>query len=590
MNEPAEINDRMLKMKVPQVHQASIRHPRQYQGPDLLLASMFDDGGLQLVSTDLDEEKRLNWIPLPKRLMTMNTEEQIADTAHLSSMIARPDDILESEQLLWKQEGLRLLDINDDSDEELEMSDDPDIFMKPELASRVPQKRVHEVGDALMTTAKQPKLQHDWGTLVAPAITSIQKEHVPISPALPGATRDPRLQRRLAQKLSVLKSKDNLPSLAPSSPELSLCSDPAKKTTKSTLSPFSTTGSLASFLNLRSDKFKKSASDNRLIPSDMSNDPIEASQMTFTCLDKEFAEQSIEVPTTPTYCLAASAASSPIPRVEQLCEPRTIVIDQAILKNHSLIKMLDSADNGRLTTIYRDLHSGPDIILNPMTCILFSNLQALKQRSLPGQGQAHAEGAVQNRIKLLAADFELVIILLPISASLTGPTAEAQTFDMASFASYCNTASCKMDNGHVTPQWVIIDDVTVQSRAIDPTCAWTWSFIARYAFKDTSLLSPSHSIPQCVPQPSCFIEDKTLWELFLCKAGLNSMAAQIVLGMLKKDPNQPDQRREHTAEDHRFGLSRSINMAADERIHMFGELIGVKAMQRMNAVFEAKWS
>ena len=80
-----------------------------------------------------------------------------------------------------------------------------------------------------------------------------------------------------------------------------------------------------------------------------------------------------------------------------------------------------------------------------------------------------------------------------------------------------------------------------------------------------------------------FIQDQTLWEHFLCKAGINPMAAQLVLGMLKKPPTLEESSRQ------RFGLAQLAAMSADDRERMFARLLGQKAMGRINEVLDAKW-
>lgn len=76
------------------------------------------------------------------------------------------------------------------------------------------------------------------------------------------------------------------------------------------------------------------------------------------------------------------------------------------------------------------------------------------------------------------------------------------------------------------------------------------------------------------------IHDETLWELFLRQAGLNPVAAQVVLATLKR-PDAHDFQAEQS-----WGLRRLVQMKAEERANMFGEMIGRRAVERLSTVLD----
>ena len=85
------------------------------------------------------------------------------------------------------------------------------------------------------------------------------------------------------------------------------------------------------------------------------------------------------------------------------------------------------------------------------------------------------------------------------------------------------------------------------------------------------------------------IQEETLWELFLRKAGMNAMAAQVILGMLKRPERHPQEgvvAGGRPESGRTWGLGKFVSMPPDERLRVFGGLVGVSAIERINDVMD----
>ena len=83
--------------------------------------------------------------------------------------------------------------------------------------------------------------------------------------------------------------------------------------------------------------------------------------------------------------------------------------------------------------------------------------------------------------------------------------------------------------------------------------------------------------PSISSETASFIDDTTLWEVFLSKIGLNPLASQLMLGMLK---------RKTAAPDGAWGLRKLVCMSEVEREEMFGGLLGRRCLERVTRGFE----
>ena len=599
MKEPIGVNDKTLRPQIPTLEPVVVQHPRSKQRAEELLAIYFDQAKIKSLPSEDQEERALNWIPIPRRLTQADLGERIEASDVLTRVETRPDDITRNQQLLWKEPGFRVLNGDDYQDEELKPDGDLTAGACLRAKPDIPQKRPLEVELLEARTAKQQK---QGLPSVFEKMTATAARHRGLKPLISRQVQlnfaepilDPRLRRRLDRASYGSNFGGYVPVIAPSSGDVSASDSLIKRFAGQSTNPFSATGSLSSFLDLRGSRFKKPAPADLPLNGrpEVPSDSIQASQMTTPVRDKEDFEQ-VEVPSTPKHIFTPHL--QPCPALEWLREPRTIVADENLVGNLAILKMLDQHVDS-LTTIYRELKGQPDILLNPVTAVIYTNIQALTQRSLPGQTLGSGEVFLHSRIRALVPEFESVFVLATISPSLCGLALESQSSSIASFASFCASFEGSEEHGQVCPIWVSIEDGINDQRKPDPLCAWTWTLICRYAFRGSSSTNRDRFGRSLPLQALSFIQDVTVWERFLCKCGMNVMAAQVVLGMLKKPESAGQTLAESEAVaglvsgEKLFGLGQFVSMSGEERNKMFAEPVGRKCLERVNRLLDARWS
>ena len=148
MSEAIGVNDAALRVEVPQLSKATFSHPATNTSKRDMLESALSQQQVQRVSIDPVEEMSMTWIPVPRDLMRLDMKESVDHTDVLRHLIAAPENVIRSEQLLWKEPGLRILD-DDDGDSEIEeMEEDPSLqlILKSTPKSSVPTKRSADDG------------------------------------------------------------------------------------------------------------------------------------------------------------------------------------------------------------------------------------------------------------------------------------------------------------------------------------------------------------------------------------------------------------------------------------------------------------
>lgn len=572
--------EEMLRVQVPGLRQ-------QEKGAPMSRSEI-----LQLVSEHVrpwecrpDKELKLNWVPIPRSFRIPILDEELEGSGDPDRYLGVPGKLVKSEDLLWKQPGLRLLDCTDDSDDEIEADEEFLASLKSIPLNTAGSKRPTNDADEMQQTAlgadvvaQESSVPTDLASALAGELrksdqSGLQPEAIDPSQRL---SRKELCDTDLGRphKRRILSSK-----LRPHS------GTAVEKVVKKVIPSFSTAASLASFLDLRGGKFKRHAmSGDSTCPRHASNggedssDPIQSSQAPMVGLPavrgqhgRDEAGQAdatnLGTPLTAFYSAQKTAKAEGnvevpssqqerlpiVPEHQTLPGHHMIFLDEDLIHNQNLMAQIEQAGDEGLRPVYRKLSGLPDIILNPTTCLILTHVQALTQRNLPGQKTS--PDTLHDRVRKLSNQFEHVHVL--ISATAKGFDDHAKV--VAEFMCFCTAISIKQPPTKVLPIWVEIGDthVTKTKRgSIDPLTAWTWHLIAQHSLK----LRPEMS----------FIDDTTLWEIFLRDAGVNAMAAQVMLGIMKRaDANDL------------WGLRKLVIMTAQERQEMFGEIVGKKCLEQL---------
>lgn len=560
---------------------------------------------------DPREESHLNWISFPMKLIQPDLQEELQNGMDVERYVTTPEKVTASKDLLWKEAGLRFLDERSEDAEELVLDVDSLLpsNVEPPFAVDVISSPLQRLADDTVQTYEQPAVfeQDVAGTTARRSILHTRKCHAPTqdtcledptesgsdisSPLRAGSrpTKRPRLDLQSGNATSVRKAAFARPGITPRA--------------------FSASDSLASFLDLRGKRFRMSPLSKYKVTaghglaarlSEVSQDAIESSQALLEAMsprplnsmhskvgeddtiDRSHAlplqaareaVQDIQVPSTPE----KSGTSTFLPTPAAIVDSRLIILDEALVRNRALMNLLDQHAAEPIRAIYRDLEGSVDLILNPTTAVILTNIQALKQKSLPGQLNINS-GTLQHRVIAASTQYETIFILI----SPTSVAVDLPSDIINEFTAFC--IGLKATATLIYPVWLPITTVTPGQKTTDPIMAWTWRLICQYSHKVIGEMS--------------FIDDTTLWELFLREAGINALAAQLMLGMLKRDGASQNvlgvdtsmkgaEEAVSAATPDSWGLRRLVAMGEQERRDMFGELVGKKCLTRLSAVLDS---
>lgn len=486
-------------------------------------------------SAELYDGVELEAAAIPPHYRNLNRNEKLEECGKLQLLheaAIPPQGITRSEQMLWKQPGLRILDESDGSDNELEEDASLAALICKPATPKIPLKRFSQEGCSDVSSPTKKLLR----------------------------TRQDERAGRLGTKCH----SSTLPNR------------------------FSASSALETFLDLRGSKFKEIKRPLQESMNEIQDDPIEA-----TRLEEDFGDGPAAA-STPGGLGEFSdqedsarilVPSTPILPSRPLEWRRTVVVDMAMLQTcRPVLNYLERQGSNQLTMIYRELSSiqarggkqrfaGPDMILNPRDGLVFTNLQTLHQKGLPGQGGHASQGMVHSRIMHLLQDYDHVFVLVTITCA-QGRVLQTLAETITQFTGLCSSLSSG-HSGNVTPVWVL-SQRSLQDD--DPALnSMTWQLIARHAFP-TSLPRRGSTIG---PEAATLIHDETLWELFLKKAGMNAMAAQVVLSMLHRSKFSTEDG------DQSWGLRRLVQMKAEERLDRFSGVLGRRITERMNTTLDS---
>lgn len=580
------------------------------------------------------ERKALDPGPLPFRVPSihealresMPTQAQVVD-----KITVEEKPIISSGMLLWKEPGLRIVDHNDGDDEQINADQYPIEEWKPNTFANLQPDLATQPRDAYFfersghgrgtngashdTTNRQARTSF---TIIKPEPVDnvcVKKESSPTRIDPPSYRSDlvpfnpfARAKARAVSELekssgdsvknraqgSIVRvqeqsgsaklpngCKDRKPTIQSSDTDLrSLLPDIKRNHFVSNVGLKDESilnDSLSSFLDLRGKQFKLPAVERVCKAAKIVDDPILSTQGSFA--EEWFSDEPTLTPTETQP--AQPVQQEVIPSIMPLKEPTTVVINSTLLQTKPLlIQCLENPDNTNLTLIYRDLDSreyrGPDLILNTTTSLFITNLQSLNQRPLPGQKSATGLSSAHDRVADLACSYSQIIVLVHHTTSTDSATQSKIALTQASFAVFCQnfTRTSPTNIRGILPCWVPCVDPASTSNTIN---AWVWQIISRCAYLNGSPKSPQ---PGQLAHP-IMIQEETLWELFLCKAGMNPLAAQVVISSLKRSGMQS---RTGTDQETIWGLRRLVAMSSQERTELFGQMIGVDVVERLNAV------
>ncbi|KAF2103108.1 hypothetical protein NA57DRAFT_29188, partial [Rhizodiscina lignyota] len=452
-------------------------------------------------------ERQLTWSPFPIELSKVELDERINVGPVLKQILEEfeASEVLDSSAIVWKLEGLRILDDAwDDDDEDLE----PAEVDKEEMG----------FDDLLKRKALDFKT-HD---------SNLKPSHQP--------------------------ERNAPPPKASSAPDVGTIFGGA----------FSASAALDKFLRSRGETVKESEGPSNGVLERSSHidqpqtRPASGKRNRAQDIDKELLDNttmSIEHPEIP--------ASLP---------PRPFIVSSAFLKTCRGLYRATCALYPTAELIERDFSSlqidESDIILSPSTGLLFTTLQKIKQRPLPGQEDNHC--GIKERIIAVSRRFESLLVFVSD-----------------------NTTSASMDERDCMAVaelsgFVAALDAEIQICYIpggdDQIARWVVNAMHRYG------ITPGQDSMK-------LLQDETLWEQFLRRTGMNAFAAQVVLTELKPpvsavaSSSNVSEDRNTGYDERKYGIAGFVRMGQEERVKRFAEVLGGRSvLDRVSMVLGPGWT
>lgn len=227
--------------------------------------------------------------------------------------------------------------------------------------------------------------------------------------------------------------------------------------------------------------------------------------------------------------------------------PRDLLIDRDYDRHKSTAWSIGSAQPQEVVPV---LCHDADVALTPEVGIIVTSLLKATQKPLPG---SQSSTPLRQQIGHICGKYETVVVLVSEKnaageyTSLLGPSDTTAYADFVRFTtSLPNDCVCVFVPG-----------------ASETLAKWITSLMCKYstqalAFRD--LLSPT----------------EMSWEVFLRRAGMNMMAAQVLAGrLLQYGPG---------------GLSKFLAMSTQEKLNEFGALVGKRALVRVSQALDRRWT
>ena len=489
-------------------------------------------------------ERELSWVPFPASIGRSEIRDDISDLEIESKYLTQPERI-DSSTLVWKPEGLRILDdLASSEDEDLEYGS----FKEAKDLNYLVRKRALEIEEE--ERKARPR-------------ASGKEERVVV--AEEERSMDPSgVQDHLRDLMQVNIRQNNL--TRPSIPE-NLASE-----------PFSAMTSLDEFICIRKgETYQSKQIANPLVP----------------IKEKATMSERITQVKKPVTKLGGqdgwseAIPSLPLPQVTIPNISHSFIVSASFLRNRKLARRVQNLYSAaefieRDFTLYSSTRSVPpldtklspdantmadeaDIIVSPSTGLILTTLQKVKQRALPGQ---NAQLRVHEKILRAAPRYERLLVMITednngeaMKDKENGTSSNLTNSDWEAFTDFMGFCSTLRDD---TQGLFIAGGEEQQAQ-------WIVAMMVKYGMAD--------------PQAK-LLQDETLWEIFLRRAGLNAFAAQCILAELKA----PDQNIHDPQGNVDFGLVAFIKMPLEERLARFEGLFGGRNLLiRVSRRLDARW-
>ncbi|KAJ4368260.1 hypothetical protein N0V83_006616 [Neocucurbitaria cava] len=520
-------------------------------------------------------ERNLRWSIFTTKISSVNLVECLHGEKELERMLNEITtcDVATSSLQVWKREGLRILDDNED-EAELEQAEE-------------------EEGGNMETLIRKRKLEMD-----DEAAEMVRKRTMPPEAA----------NTQLQQSGTILEDQPH--KRRPQAPALRSKTQQAPIPSSNGLmfGGFSASTALHKFMATRGKPAAPvdGGQSKRAHPIDASVDTTRALNIG----SKQHSPDALVISEglTATDIRAARKRQQPqrslpeLPSISNSLAPCSFIASSSLLQHRSLTKQIEKLYPGA-EIVYRD-YSSPfsavkeaDIILSPSTGLAFTTLQQAKQRALPGQPE---KSPVKELMTTLQSRYERLVVLISEGLSREmeafGSSRPDDSRDKAMLSTF-ETFASRLDGEVIVKYIPGGEQALAHSVVVEMT-----NYGLPHGSADIGDIKPlaaetnvSDHLEHLASHPVSLIVDQ--WEIFLRRAGLNAFAAQVLVASLQQPfdvqlPNSsgfpPSSRSPKNISV--FGLPGFIMMDEEERVKYFQVLMGgSRILRRISSVLNLEW-
>ena len=497
-------------------------------------------------------ERELKWGFLTTKVSTLSLEEKLHGESEVTKIVTEltTGDVANSSAQVWKREGLRILDEHED-EEDL----DPEEYDERNDMEALIRKRKLEMEEEVVEKHRRRTSSQPTARPQIRSSTEMQESHH-------FGEREPT-EDQSAKTLS--KRLDH----ASQKPQA------AKQATGDLMfGGFSASTALNKFMQTRGKPVDRVESSTAKV-----SDSKDRDQPRTHTLPVRSRGSSSDQPVDQAQ--QAQTTNKPLPMLPTVPDnlaPCSFVISSTFLQQRGMLKLIESIYPSA-EMVYRDYtlpHSAAkeaEIILSPSTGLIFTTLQQVKQRALPGQPE---RSPVKERMLKLQLRYERLVVL--VSEGLSREMEEL--------------GSSRPDDPRDTEALEAFDMFASKLEG---------EVLVRYVRGGEQALARSTVVEMAnygLPYGSADIGDikpvaqETSWEVFLRRVGLNPFAAQVIMAWLRKPLNMSiaPSSTHHAKTVSAFGLARFFLMSEEERIHSFQALMGGnRVLMRVSELIDQRW-
>lgn len=487
-------------------------------------------------------ERELKWAPFPVALGKVETQESIPDNGFIDKLMVPPERV-DVTTLTWKPDGLRIFDeLGESDEEELEEGDFPE---KKDIESLI----------------RKRKLEIEAEDFNSPPSGEVSN----------AAEANSRGEQNVVRAKRVL-----------STPAKDIASKIPKQE-NSFPNSFSAMGALEDFMNVRKGQLSRRkvtsdhhfAKQSQLPHPSAPVDPHPPKQDSQLILQPSaprtltLPSPTLSIPSSPhSFIVSTSFLSNrPLSRQVQRLYPSAEFIERDFtLHQQRQIQQRPQSKASATSMSVATMVDEADMLLSPGTGLIWTSLQRIKQHSLPGQVNT---SGIRERICRISPRYERLLVLVS-QDQITDPSSDRTYTDILNdddciaFAEF--TAFCSTLPDEVQP--------TFLAGGEEDLAKWIVAAMVKHGMN--------------TDQEIKLLQDETLWEVFLRRAGMNAFAAQAILATLKA----PDQNELDTAgtQGSDFGLTAFVKMSVQERFARFETLLGGRRLLgSVSRLLDARW-